>query len=186
MEYGVGFDKGEGEKLARRLKSAGWTVNAVQRGAGRHYLATHEKAPDTTLQWRDAVTAQRILDEAASALGEKTRTTSGQKRKERRDTQRQQETLDREAAHRARVIAYNYAKQCATPSVIPARHTDFTDTRHALERAAERGITGSEVQQALVHPLGIRRGSNSCVQYVGENCVVAVDPRGRIVTVYKS
>lgn len=177
----------EGRQVARRLTKNGWQVASTMTGRGLQYTATHPDAPDITLRWRKGAKTQRLLDEAAAALGLNVRTTSGKNRKDTQARHREQAGNDARAQHLARIKALQDTRFITTPTIKPREYTVLTDTQHALERAIERGITGPMVQNALLNPVHIKPGYNNCVKYIRPECtLIIIGAQGIIVSIYPS
>jgi|SRR5215469_2169196 len=195
----------EGNKLAKMLKKLGWDV--MFSNATCEWRATHPDAVTVNdkdepvpvvLHWAKSVRVQRVLDQAASALGlpPPSGTSHGAQRKERQARERQRvhkQQMDQEQARDKAfadllVIAETERPDSALVNKkVRARFDDLSlsSTYSAVRKAQQQGITGRSLQAALVHPVGVFEGYNGCVKYVGTDCTVIVSELGYIVGVNK-
>lgn len=181
----------DAENIARDLASKGWTVEQERRG---QWTAQH---PDTTktIRWKRGVRTQRILDEVETALKlQPHRTTNGQNRKAKQARARElaakevERQLSREEARTLAVhdvFLVHQAETSVLPDALKRRYDDLSlsTTLTAVRNADKHGITGQQIQRALVHPFSVLKGTNSCAVYVGDKCTVVVSALGSIVSV---
>ncbi len=182
----------EADKMAKRLRKEGWTVERQIRSAGPFWVARHPKAKKI-ITFKKALNPQRVLDEAADALKQLPRTTSGLNRKQKAARQREHEQ-GREAAHRKALDAVLASQQqdaapdemivSATPDELAI--TPTSATKHALIRAKQRGIRSDMVYDTLRCPKEVRPGESvDTVLYIGHECSVVIGLSGAIVSVWR-
>jgi hypothetical protein len=167
------------------LRKRGWTVEVKINGnSARQWTATHKNVTEPILFKQDA-NVQRVLDEAATKLGETPgRNTNGESRKRNKQKQRQRAAMDEHALTNARRRAQHHVYLFSPRARnIPKQNINLTDTKHALERAAERGITGAMIQDAIVNPIDMYPGYNDRMVLIGKHCKVVLSMDGAVITV---
>lgn len=169
----------EADKIAKKLRKDGWTVERQTGGGGGLWIATHPDT-DTVIKFSRNPRAQRIMDEADEALGRSQRSTSGENRK----TKAAKERVKQEAQEAARRKALD---TLLTNRPNPGLLVEIKSASyHALKRAFERNIGYDDIYDTLLRPIRTETGETPNTQVlVGPECTVVVDLSGTIVTVWK-
>jgi len=58
-------------------------------------------------------------------------------------------------------------------------------TRHGINQAINRGVSPTDIHDAVVNPIQILPQASGTTRYIGAGAVVVLDPAGRVVTTWR-
>jgi hypothetical protein len=70
------------------------------------------------------------------------------------------------------------------PLISSAQYTESITgfTRHGINQAINRGVSPLRILDAVRNPMAIQPQSNGTTRYIGQSCVVVLNPLGGVVT----